>query len=589
MAKANMPVVQGLPKVFVYDEEGKTLKWNQFKTWVKKHNSSEVWKEIRHSGDLPSGCFDLRIKYGELTALDIFYNIGNLNARYSNQTIDSVEIEFEYLNTLECKLLDTELVKIQTEGNLHHLKLNTAYGKIPNRLKGKVGLPSKKGLFFDIASPFRGMAITDRNDHIITEEQPLSLANLYGMRVISSPGTESTITFKNNLKPDVIISKTIMNSTQPLVSFKEEIVRLYYLADAMDYRNTVSIELSEGRKRKTYKISGFSYTLNVAERLQRKVWLFDSTDVLELFAIPLNCSANDINPIPLMENEFVYEIPQTGDLQEFIIISSKIEGKQLMPRYLSTDDAIVGIDKYERVNTYHDDLSKAEFKDEIWKQLLAYYKICTQFDLPFSTFDQLRAISKSSQVAARAFFLIGINQLDINDFIQKEIPEMEKDLGFCFHWISAIDWGNAFAEINLPDKFKYQSHIAELLSSYLAENGLQELFKYINKSPIDSVTIHRTDIIELRSRLGARVLKELPYNIPTIKDNYGIPVIDNSQVRLLLQSPIAVAESITGQHEDFTVWGGDEHLEEVRRNIQYSQYLDTDFYNKAILHVLTRS
>jgi hypothetical protein len=86
-----------------------------------------------------------------------------------------------------------------------------------------------------------------------------------------------------------------------------------------------------------------------------------------------------------------------------------------------------------------------------------------------------------------------------------------------------------------------------------------------------------------------RVLNELPYNSPKISDNYHIKIEEHRAVRLLLQAPIAVAESITNAQNGYAIWGGDEKREVIRRNIQYSHYLKPDFYNKVILHVLKRS
>ena len=53
-----------------------------------------------------------------------------------------------------------------------------------------------------------------------------------------------------------------------------------------------------------------------------------------------------------------------------------------------------------------------------------------------------------------------------------------------------------------------------------------------------------------------------------------------------MQAPIAVAESICNNQKEYTIWGGNEKTEEIRRNIQYAQYIGPDFYNKMILHVL---
>lgn len=588
MLKSNLPVVQGVPKVLVFDDEGYDIKKNRFKVFIKKHDSRDTWDDLSRLSYISTGCFDLRIEKDDLIANDIFFNIGNLRARYSNQSIHSALIEFKNLDYFQCKLNESSLIQIKEDNNRYTLKVNTEHSKIPTKVKGSLGYPSKKKLFFDLRSPFQGMVITDGDGQIINEDQPLSLANLYGMRILSTPNNETILKIKNSLKPDVRIIKEITESIQPVISFKDDIVRLFYLADAMNYKNTVCLELSEGRDKKTYKFSGFSHTLNVDNQLQNSVSLCNSIDDLELFAIPLNCVANEIEIIPLFRNDELYTIPSNDALNQFIVISSKKEGKQLMPRFVNTGDFFLGADKSERIANYYKELSVTSFNDEIWKQILEYFNICIQYDLPFSTFDQLRAISKSSEVASRAFLFLGINQSDPTEYVYKTIPEMEKDLGFCFHWIAKTDWEKSISEITERVGNEYYNDIAELISSYMGESGLQELFKFISGSSINPASISHRNILDLRSQLGTRVLNELPYNSPKINHHYGIQIEAHNQVRLLLQAPIAVAESISNTQEDYPIWAGDEKREIIRRNIQYSQYLKPNFYNETILHVLNK-
>ena len=169
------------------------------------------------------------------------------------------------------------------------------------------------------------MAVTDKYGKIIEEKEQLSLANLFGLRILSTPNTGAILRIRNRTESDVVVIKEIKESSQPIISFKDEIVRLYYLADAMDYRNKVQLELIEGRHSKSYEISGFSHTLNLDEQQENTVSLFNSEDELDLFAIPLNCSSNNIVLIPLVKNETIYTLPSTEVTKQFIIISSKEE------------------------------------------------------------------------------------------------------------------------------------------------------------------------------------------------------------------------------------------------------------------------
>jgi len=586
MLKSSMPVVQKKPNIIIYDENDKKLPDHKFKIWLKKYNSHDVWKEFSSLNDIPLGCIKIKIEKEGLIAHDTFYNIGNLQIRYNYKAIDIAEIEIINLNFFEFKFDESPILKIEHQNNSFSLKVNTQHSKIPTGIEGSVGQKNQKKVFFEIASPFEGMTITDKDGKIIAEDEKLSISSLYGLRILSTPNSGTILRIKNWLKADVIITKEIKEASQPIISFKDEIIRLFYLADAMDFRNKVSLELIEGRKSKTYEIFGFSHTLNVDDQFQNKINLYDSNDQLDLYAIPLNCSTESIELIPLIWNESSYTIPITEITSQFIIISAKEGDFQLMPRFVNTDENFEGLEKDERINLIHSQLLENNFDSKIWKQLLAYFNICIENQIPFSTFDQLRAISRSSQVAAKAFFLLGANQLDKDSFIQKAIPEIEQDLGFCFHWIKKDDWISALDEINELYQNKYFNEFIILISSYMQEIGLPELLQFINGGSIQRERIMYSDIRDLRSTLGERVLKELPRLSPKITKNYNISIIDHYPVKLLLRSPIAVAESIKNIQQEYPIWAGDDFKDGIRRNIQYSQYLNPDFYNKTIIHVL---
>ena len=46
---------------------------------------------------------------------------------------------------------------------------------------------------------------------------------------------------QNELRNEVVIIKESEVSSIPLISFKDELLRLYYLADAMEHKNKVII------------------------------------------------------------------------------------------------------------------------------------------------------------------------------------------------------------------------------------------------------------------------------------------------------------------------------------------------------------
>ena len=163
---------------------------------------------------------------------------------------------------------------------------------------------------------------------------------------------------------------------------------------------------------------------------------------------------------------------------------------------------------------------------------------------------------------------------------------MEKDLGFCFHWIKNEDWLSALSETKSFYGFQFGENIETLLSTYMVEIGLFDICLLLKNIIITNENILNSDITNVRSQLGVRVLQELPFHSPKITREYNISITDHSPVKLLLKSPIAVAESINDTPNAYPIWAGDDHSENIRRNIQYSQYLNPEFYNRVILHAL---
>ena len=136
---------------------------------------------------------------------------------------------------------------------------------------------------------------------------------------------------------------------------------------------------------------------------------------------------------------------------------------QLQPRFINTDPAFKGKSPAERISHYHLLLLESDYMAAPWSDLLAYYNICLQQKIPFSTFDQLKAIGRSSNLAAKSFFFLGVNQADSDEFIQRQVPAMEQDLGFCFHWVAKKDWEQCIEIVGNWVGIEYYGKAIELI------------------------------------------------------------------------------------------------------------------------------
>ena len=182
----------------------------------------------------------------------------------------------------------------------------------------------------------------------------------------------------------------------------------------MKHDNLVVIDIYYGSSKKSFYVRGFSHSINdVSTQFERKIMIDGPDTELQLFAIPLNCEIENIGLIKMQnDEEKFHHLPQDISNGQFVIISENLNGYQLQPRFINTDPDYQGKNAKERVDFFHTTLLDSEFTDLPWKELLAYYNICLEQKIPFSTFDQIRAIGHSSKLLVKAFFFLGVNQVD---------------------------------------------------------------------------------------------------------------------------------------------------------------------------------
>ncbi len=595
IVKGSLPIMQGNLRVNVYDERNRIVPEDRREVWVRRKNSLAQWTLIRaNHGPLPLGYLEVKIIFEDVIAFDACFNLGDLQVSFQKQAIDQAEVQVAKWGGFQFRLEETPDMEANRIDDGYALNLISGYARIPTVIKGTIGHRNGRSLRFEMRSPFEGLAMTDHTGRVLERGANLSFADLYGVRLLCTPGRATTLVMRNDNDDHagITIEKEINLASFPLISFIDEITRLLYINDVMDHRSRVSLTMTEGNSVEVYYISKFSHTLDIEQQAEFQVKLLESNDELDLFAIPLSGRVEDLQAIPLVSEGGGYALPRQHSNKQFIIVSPLEGGTQVMPRFVNCDEAYEGESREARISQFHDDLANSAFTDDAWERLLVYFNICKKYEIPYSTFDQVRALSMSSQVAARAFFFLGINQDEVDIFIQKVVPNLEQELGFCFHWAYYQDWGRAFDEVlgaYGQNKDTIEA-IAPLLALYLQESGLEVLNAFINTGNVaERKQVLHSDIRHLRASLGERVLNELPDMGPAISSDYQIPIHAHLPVKVILKSAIAVGESVKGVSVEKPIWGGDDHRSRLRRYIQYSQYLHPQFYSDIILHVLSNS
>ena len=234
-------------------------------------------------------------------------------------------------------------------------------------------------------------------------------------------------------------------------------------------------------------------------------------------------------------------------------------------------------DRNNRINNYSQQLLDEDLTSDIWNKLWVYYYLCKENDLPFATFDIIKAITTSSKLAAKAFaflsikFDVGQHKFSGNDFV-----ELENDLGFSFHWVERSDWLST-CQIN-PEIFEAVAVMLNFKWNKLSLCLLQ-------KSKIENY-VFNAELNNVRERLGERVLSQLPfYDIEKDRNQYVKPIPQkqwNEQVNILVIAPLTVASSISGKNTGLWHVNGDN----FRRRIKYVEDIDKKWYEESLIYYL---
>jgi len=605
--KSNIPIVTRSPQIVVYDKSGERI--NRTDLFWRLHGDLNwnKWSNI----NFPVGCIEYKIIANGCEETDYFYNIGSFDLDFisDDNNPEKVRILIEQNNILSLEIRNNEMFEFERTNDEIKLKLYDLQ-KTPKSISATINRPNqKRSLYLEIIPPFFGVKIIDKNGNILTNNSILLFGHFNGYRIISPIQKNNYfIKFYNSQKPEINIIKGIYHSKEPLREYEELALRLFRLTDTMDKNSSVTIELIDNHDKiiSNYIIKNYNKILRYNYENDRLEININNQNIdIDLFAIPLDCSAGNIELISLNKTDNEFTFPETVFcvLEKFIVISelNNNSSSMLLPCFVSRDKDNLSTtidDRQRRIRNNKERLISQNSKQDSWIRVLTYYKICVNNEIPFSTFDIFRAAASNPELSAKLFCFLSIYNDNAN-FIDSICKELEEDLGFCFHWISKTHWFTAIDWIKESFNFSENSEelqliresILEMISNSEPIGYFDKIADYITKNKLhQSNGFHlNTEILTLRQALGEKVLNELPVVCPQIQEEnkHILPVTkETALVKILLKVPLAVALSITGKDE--SIWSNKEEFETIRRNIQYCQWIAPDWYGKAILYCLNK-
>lgn len=581
LVKGNLNIVKDNLRILVYDNNGlrinsPTIEWKAVNkiTWNSKHIPLEL------------GVLDVKISYNGIDEFERVFNIGNL-CLSSSSDINNPQITLNN-NSFVLEVYKSDFYAFSINQNKVTFEI-TNPSKFPSSIKTIIRLNNKSfGIIAEIISPFQGVIIVDQNENIM-DENIIFLDKIKGWRLITNTyEKEYEVRISNNKNPEIVISKKIVVKVKPLFEFYDTFKSLFQLYNIIDSDNFLKMEIFEllpnnrNRKIKSFSIKQFSETI-VWEVKDENIIKFNEIESIDIsnsvYALPLDCDLEYINKIEIKKELHFYSINVTN-ANKFILFSDKNSKFKIKPEFIciNPENELTTIeDRNIRITNYSQQLIAEDLTSDVWNKFWVYYYLCKENDLPFATFDIIKAITTSSKLAAKAFAFLSVKfdegqyKFSGNDFV-----ELENDLGFSFHWVMLSDWEN-ICQIN-PETFEALAVMLNFkwnkLSLYLLQKNRIENF------------VFNAELNNVRERLGERVLCQLPfYDIQKDRNNYIKPIPQkqwNDQVNILVLASLTVASSISGNDTGLWHVNGDN----FRRRIKYVEDIDKKWYEESLIYYL---
>lgn len=581
LIKSNLTTVTNDLRILVYDKEGQRI--SNPKIYWKSLNNND-WNSTHVP--MERGVLDIKISYKDVEEFERIFNLGQLDLQTnSNQTNSQLIVKN---NPFVLEIYKNEIFNFDVNEDIIDFNL-IDNSKLPKSIKVRIKCKNQNsGLISEIISPFQGVKIIDNNDNIVVDNV-IYLDKIKGWRLVANnSGKEFEIKFSNNKNPEIIISKILEKNIKSLLDFQDTFKSLFQLFNIIDKDNFLKMEICELRPNQTSKVLKYFYIKQFSETLK---WSVSEDNIIKfennlneeiisnIYALPLDCELEFIDKIELIKEEHFYSINSTF-ANKFILFSDKNAKNKIKPEFISIDplNELTTIeDRNKRIETYSKELLSEDFESEIWSKFGTYYYICCENDIPFATFDIIKAITISSELAAKAFAYLSLNfDENSNRFSGSDFQDLENDLGLSFLWVKQTDWQNL---CQLHSKL-YQSLFIMLGFNWKRLNYflLQERF--------NNYFVFNAELNNVRERLGERVLNQLPfYDLQKDRNNYVKPIPQknwNNHVNILVIAPLTVASSIAGIDTGLWHINGDN----FRRKIKYVENLDKKWYEESLIYFL---
>jgi len=442
-----------------------------------------TWIEYSNSSCLPTGLLYFRFYYPDnKTEYVNFFNIGALSVNYSEQMANSGVIHIDNWNghIQPCN----EQNGIEKFEELADTKWkfyrNNKCRYYSSDLQFKIN-DLQQVSFADIfiASPFKGIVVTDFFGNMVDKNSSIALHSLWMYKCLAFGENQISITIfhNSNRQNQRCFSYRLEKKREiPLSDFEESINNLFILfgTDHTNYDSFITIKFDADY---SIYIRPFNVNINRNEWEERKlIKLENASNINNLFAMKVDCDyADEIDIIELKKkDDNCFVVPEVSEEPNGLIVFSDNDSStdRIRPTFLNNSQGQISVE--ERHNSIRAEFSNSRFIDEIWDKTVMYFRLLLSNNLPLKTIDFFRIISETPLSMAKFALVLLDHQKNITpEERTKGLLMFENEFATAWHWIDNESWMQALEWC----KGKYDDIAEYYIQSILTGSLLNNLEK----------------------------------------------------------------------------------------------------------------
>lgn len=611
-----------VPLINVFNENGENCTHDVEKCY-RTRGTGCGWQPLKElEGSIPQS-IQIRVKFPDgKEEIRSFFYLGDVKYITSDATLYDADIKWENSSNIRISCLDLEGVDVTSNGkssfHLHRTEDNIIFPSVCTFVIFAPACPPTK---LAISSPFKGLAILDSEGKEVVNGTMLCTQNLYNYKIFAQGIGDITIKL-SYISDDIEDTKSLeihrpSNGIMSLSDINDLLDRLFMLYERRAFNRSsfvmVTIKGSYGSYKKSFRVRHYSLDTKMLYPDSCVVMDIDDNPDDDVFTRPQNYSgrllacivsqqSNALEVLPLREttDSTKFEFPNPDIANQFIVFSDKYDRDRVIPRYynLEVPDLTVAqriAIRRARLKEYENVLDSTSLSSEKWDEVFQCYKVVTENNLVFSTFDCFISIAKSPKLIAK--FVLGLCYNGYSDNCISDFNRYAGELAFSLHWIRPEIWIGVLQSINTLGEMEQKylmndvvKFMTDVFKTELYQGKANEFSSFLMSNKIEAQgTFYPSDLREYKASIHG--VSDTGQDLPTTKivlskyifPKFSIDTLPWQKVAMLC--PVKIAELLTENIDNGNFW--EDENEELRRVINFYRIYATKTYSRILIKALS--